>query len=189
MALFQTAETGIYHDIRNLEEPGRLKSYSASDVTMQLDSFVRKGEHVLITVEVVGKMMMAQDFSSKGKSQLSGKWKYVYEVERTNIYCLSNPLCSFSFKIMEMTLKNFLDNFTYIYHEKRQSTHGSSIFVMRNSNKKFSLSHSRACEYELAQSHNHNDIDIGRCDMAITAIAINTSRLVYFFDINRYMLT
>ncbi|KAK4309439.1 hypothetical protein Pmani_018936 [Petrolisthes manimaculis] len=62
----QAAETGIYSEVHDLEKVGRLKSYSASEMTTQLDSLVRSGEQVLVMVEVVGKIMMAQDFSSKG---------------------------------------------------------------------------------------------------------------------------
>ncbi|XP_063885591.1 probable glutamate receptor [Scylla paramamosain] len=63
----RTAESGVFREVAELEEKGRLKFLIQEQFQESLDTLVRAGHHVLIDIENAIKSLVALDFSQKVK--------------------------------------------------------------------------------------------------------------------------
>ncbi|XP_063884793.1 uncharacterized protein LOC135113484 [Scylla paramamosain] len=60
------ARSGVYHEVAQLEDNGRLKFHTQSQIRGSLDTLVRAGHHVVIDVDISLRSRIALDFSEKG---------------------------------------------------------------------------------------------------------------------------
>ena len=63
----QTVEFGVFREVADLEEKGRLKFLTQTQFQESLDTLVRAGHHVLIDIENAIRSLLALDFSKKVK--------------------------------------------------------------------------------------------------------------------------
>nr|XP_053652045.1 glutamate receptor ionotropic, kainate 4-like [Cherax quadricarinatus] len=64
---FRSVETGIFREVAGSEKSGRIKYVRGAEFSSNMDHFVRRGDHVIIAENRYEKVLMAQDFSAKGK--------------------------------------------------------------------------------------------------------------------------
>lgn len=64
--IFQTVDSGVFREVADLEEKGRLKFHTQKQFPTSLDTLVRAGDHVLVDVDVNMRILIALDFSLKG---------------------------------------------------------------------------------------------------------------------------
>ncbi|XP_071545455.1 glutamate receptor-like [Panulirus ornatus] len=62
-----SVESGIFRELADLEESGRILYRTQSQFGESIDTLVRRGDHVLMEVEMSLKAYMAQDFSLTGR--------------------------------------------------------------------------------------------------------------------------
>lgn len=67
--VLQTSESGVFREVADLEEKGRLKFQVQRQFQTSIDTLVRAGDHVLVDTDVNMKILVALDFSQKGKYQ------------------------------------------------------------------------------------------------------------------------
>ncbi|XP_045124042.1 ionotropic receptor 93a-like [Portunus trituberculatus] len=58
---------GVFHEIAELEDKGRLNFLTHSELAESLDTLVRAGHHVLVDLDVNHRKRMSLDFSRKGR--------------------------------------------------------------------------------------------------------------------------
>ncbi|KAK8384916.1 hypothetical protein O3P69_014465 [Scylla paramamosain] len=63
------ARSGVYHEVAQLEDNGRLKFHTQSQIRGSLDTLVRAGHHVVIDVDISLRSRIALDFSEKGEAR------------------------------------------------------------------------------------------------------------------------
>nr|XP_053632775.1 glutamate receptor ionotropic, delta-2-like [Cherax quadricarinatus] len=62
-----SVESGIFREIANLENKGRLIYRTQPQFAVSIDTLVRRGDHVLMEVDMSLKVYMAQDFTHTGQ--------------------------------------------------------------------------------------------------------------------------
>ncbi|KAK8384814.1 hypothetical protein O3P69_014397 [Scylla paramamosain] len=60
-------ESGVFREVANLEEEGRLKFHTQAQFPTSLDTLVRAGDHVLVDIEITIRNLIALDVSQKGR--------------------------------------------------------------------------------------------------------------------------
>ncbi|MPC45360.1 hypothetical protein E2C01_039058 [Portunus trituberculatus] len=63
----QEVKYGVFHEIAELEDKGRLNFLTHSELAESLDTLVRAGHHVLVDLDVNHRKRMSLDFSRKGR--------------------------------------------------------------------------------------------------------------------------
>nr|XP_053641775.1 probable glutamate receptor [Cherax quadricarinatus] len=63
----QSAESGIYREMANVEKMGRLMWIAQAQFVAAIDTLVRQGDHILIEVDNAQKAFVAQDYTRTGE--------------------------------------------------------------------------------------------------------------------------
>ncbi|KAK8384813.1 hypothetical protein O3P69_014396 [Scylla paramamosain] len=68
---FQTlqdaAKSGVFHEVAELEKEGRLLFHGQAQFPWSLDTFVRRGRHVLADADITITSLLARDYSTTGR--------------------------------------------------------------------------------------------------------------------------
>ena len=65
---YQEVKSGIYHEVAELEDKGRLKFHTQTQIKESLNTLVRFGYDVVIDVDISLRSRIALDFSQKGNT-------------------------------------------------------------------------------------------------------------------------
>ncbi|XP_071526999.1 probable glutamate receptor [Panulirus ornatus] len=64
---FRSVESGIFREVTNAESAGRIKYQKLSQFPQSVNTLVRRGDHVLIDLEIVITMIIGEDFTYTGR--------------------------------------------------------------------------------------------------------------------------
>ncbi|XP_042212980.1 uncharacterized protein LOC121860031 [Homarus americanus] len=64
---FKSVKSGIYQEVAEMESRGRIKYQAVNQFFHSIDILVRRGDHVLIAVEIVIDMLISRDVSQTGR--------------------------------------------------------------------------------------------------------------------------
>lgn len=59
-------KSGIFREVADLESQGRIKFQKLSDLLGSVNTLVRRGDHVLLDMEIVNKLIIGGDFTKTG---------------------------------------------------------------------------------------------------------------------------
>ncbi|KAG7162325.1 putative olfactory ionotropic receptor IR7-like 2 [Homarus americanus] len=65
--IFRSSNSGIFHEVGDLEDKGRVILKSHKELPSVLDTLVRRGDHIILDVDVSIFNLMSQDFSRTGR--------------------------------------------------------------------------------------------------------------------------
>ncbi|XP_069957612.1 glutamate receptor ionotropic, delta-2-like [Cherax quadricarinatus] len=113
---FRSVETGIFREVAGSEKSGRIKYVRGAEFSSNMDHFVRRGDHVIIAENRYEKVLMAQDFSAKGRCDFYSSSERFMPFMSSMVGQKDSPLVSvISNSIKSVTQTGLYDYWTQAY--------------------------------------------------------------------------